>query len=259
MKKSKIKLLLAENIPPQMFEFIQDIGIEADSAGVDVYLAGGFVRDLLLGRKNYDLDIVVEGDAINFGRIMKRCFGGKLATYKKFGTATLTTERPEWLDTCRTDNKKFRIDIAVAREEWYPEPAALPVVTPGTLHNDLKRRDFTINAMALKLNSNDFADFIDIYGGEKDLGAKLIRVMHDTSFVDDPTRIFRAIRFEQRLGFTIEKHTLSLMRTAVNAGVIEKTEDYRIREEMRLIHQEDDPQINISRMNELSIGGYNDR
>jgi len=190
------------------------------------YLVGGFVRDLILGVNNMDLDIIVEGDAIRFAHIFSRTLKAKAVTHKKFGTATVTT----------TDN--FKIDFARARKEYYPKPAHLPLVMPGTLRDDLSRRDFTINAMAISISGSDFGRLIDLFNGISDLTNKKIRVLHSLSFIDDPTRILRAIRFQKRYGFLIESNTLGLLKEAVNLKMLHKVHPHRLRDELILILKE---------------------
>jgi len=237
--------------PEKLLVMIEEIGCEGDNNGVNVFLVGGFVRDLMLGVKNYDLDLVVEGDAIAFGEKLKTRLGGTLVRHEKFGTATLVKNWPAWLGPPLHPDNKFKIDIATARREKYARPAALPEVRPSTLKQDLYRRDFTINAMAVKINKADFGLFVDLFGGMDDLRKKMIRVLHDRSFIDDPTRIFRAVRFEQRLGFSIEKHTGYLIRHAIKQGMFKRTGNQRIRDELILILNEKDPGKAVSRMRQL--------
>ncbi|MFH1837663.1 MAG: hypothetical protein ABH862_06095 [Candidatus Omnitrophota bacterium] len=229
----KIRLL-----PDGIKALIGTIGEEADALKMKAFLVGGFVRDLELKRTNLDLDIAVEGDGICLAERLKKKIGGRIATYERFGTATLF-------------EKEVRIDIATARKEIYKEPAALPQVSFSTLKEDLKRRDFTINAMALSINKKTFGCFIDLFEGLEDIKEQKIRVLHDKSFRDDPTRIFRAIRFEQRLGFRIEEHTEKLIREAAILKMVEKTEKRRIREEFVLIFKEVSKEKALLRIEEL--------
>ncbi len=238
-------------LPKRLMQIIRSIGREADKADMNVFLVGGFVRDIVLGVKNYDLDIVVEGDAIQFGRILSDKFGGSLVVHKKFGTATVVSEWPGWLGPPLHSENKFKIDIATARKEKYEQPAALPVVKFSSLRHDLCRRDFTINTMAVKINRKDFGLFVDFFGGMEDLAKGIIRALHDKSFMDDPTRIFRAVRFEQRFGFTIEKHTEYLIQHAIKQEMFRRVENQRIRDELILIFKEEDPEKAVYRMKEL--------
>lgn len=238
-------------LPERLVAMIRWIGSQGDAAGMNVFLVGGFVRDLLLGVRNYDLDIVVEGDAIEFGRTLSRKFGGALVVHKKFGTATIVMKWPSWLGKSIHHDNKFKIDVATARKEKYEEPAALPVVEFSSLRHDLYRRDFTINAMAIKINRTDFGLFVDFFGGITDLEKGSIRVLHDKSFIDDPTRIFRAVRFEQRFGFAIEKHTEYLIQHAIKQEMFRRVENQRIRDELILMLNEKTAEKAVYRMKDL--------
>ena len=187
-----------------LVKVIRDISV---LRSMPVYLVGGFVRDLILGVRNLDFDIVVEGDGIIFAEDLASRLKARLIRHKRFGTATVVP------------GHHIKIDIATARKEVYPKPAALPEVEFGTLKDDLKRRDFTINAMAISLSGGGLVDF---YNGKKDLLDRQIRVMHELSFVDDPTRVLRAVRFEKRYDFKIEAKTLGLLKKAVKATMLEK-------------------------------------
>jgi tRNA nucleotidyltransferase (CCA-adding enzyme) len=208
--------------------------------GMSVYLVGGFVRDLILGVKNLDLDIVVEGNGIQFAEVFAKGLNSRLIRHRRFGTATVMI------------NPKMKVDIATARKEFYPKPAQLPEVTGGSLKDDLFRRDFTINAMAISINTGDFGRLIDIFNGEKDLGNKYIRVLHSLSFIDDPTRILRAIRFEKRYDFKIESGTLKLLKEAVKERILEKVSPQRLRDELILVLKEDEPLKYIKRVKDLA-------
>lgn len=238
-------------LPPKLMTLIRKIGKEADQNEMNAFLVGGFVRDILLKKKNFDLDVVVEGDAIKFGKVLADKLDASLVVHRKFGTSTVVMDWPSWLGPSLHLDNKFKIDIATARKETYERPAALPTVEFSSLRDDLYRRDFTINAMALSINKNKFGIFIDFFGGMKDLQKKIIRALHDKSFIDDPTRIFRAVRFEQRLGFKIEKHTDYLIQHAVKKEMFKWTENQRIRDELKLILNEKYPEKAILRMREL--------
>ena len=205
-----------------------------------LYLVGGVVRDLLLGKINdiCDLDLVVEGDAIGLAGEFAEKSGGKLTAHLMFNTAKI-------------EMGKWTIDIAMARTETYARPGALPVVTSGTLKTDLFRRDFTINAMAVSLSPDNYGELIDLYGGTKDLNSKIIRVLLDKSFTDDATRIWRAIRYEQRLGFKIESDTLSLLKRDV--PLLKTVGGYRLRHELELVLKEKEPEKTLMRADELGV------
>ena len=244
---SKMKKML----PVKLIALVKTIGKEADERGMNVFLVGGFVRDIFMGGKNYDLDIVVEGDAIKFGEVLSEKIGGALVVHRKFGTATLVKDWPRWLGKSLHPDNKFKIDIATARKEVYEKPAALPTVEFSSLREDLYRRDFTINAMAVSINKNNFGLFVDFFAGLQDLEKGVIRILHDKSFIDDPTRIFRAVRFEQRFGFRIESHTEYLITHAVKKEMFRRTENQRIRDELIIILKEKNPERAVFRMKEL--------
>lgn len=202
------------------------IGQEADRMRVKACLVGGSVRDLLLGLKNYDLDILMECDAIEFAKRISRKCKTNLTVYPHFGTATLTWEEGR------------KIDLTSSRKEIYHRPGSLPTVSPGSIKEDLFRRDFTINAMAVFLNQRFFGKLIDYSESEEDLRNKIIRVFHNKSFVDDPTRILRAIRFEQRLGFRIESKTRKLLIDAIDKELYLNVTPGRYFEEFKKLLEE---------------------
>lgn len=207
---------------------IEIVGKIADKLKIPAYIVGGPVRDKLLGISNCDLDFVVEGDGIKFAEALNKKLKGRLTAYKAFGTATIKL-------------KGKRIDIVTSRKETYTHPAAYPTVKPGAIKDDLFRRDFTINAMAIGLNKKNFGRLVDFYGGRKDLKKGIIRIMHDKSFMDDPTRIFRAVRFSVRFGFKIEPHTKKLIKEAVLDGFLGEVNAGRIRKEIELFLKEKNP------------------
>jgi tRNA nucleotidyltransferase (CCA-adding enzyme) len=184
------------------------------------YLVGGAVRDLLLGASSVDLDVAFEGDALAVAWELAERLGGRAMTHERFGTATV-----------RTDDGLV-VDLAGTRRETYPEPGALPEVTPAPLVDDLARRDFTINAMAVGLTGDDLGAMHDPHGGEADLRAGLVRVLHPGSFVDDPTRLLRAVRYAVRFGFALEAETERLAREAVTAGALSTVSGSRVRDEL---------------------------
>ncbi|MDP8230546.1 MAG: hypothetical protein P9L93_05530 [Candidatus Gorgyraea atricola] len=220
-----MKIDLVKKLPRKVSMLVETLGKIADEEGVRVYMVGGPVRDLLLNVSNYDLDFVVETDAIKFSEVLNKTLKGALTVHKAFGTATVA-------------RKDLRIDIVTARRESYEHPAAYPDVEPATIKEDLFRRDFTINAMAIIINKRNFGELADLYGGLGDLKKGIVRVMHDKSFMDDPTRIFRAVRFSTRLNFKIESHTKGLMKEAVAAGFLGEVNRGRIKKEMELFLKE---------------------
>jgi tRNA nucleotidyltransferase (CCA-adding enzyme) len=227
------------NLSEEVRELIHLASDVANKNNMSVYLVGGFVRDLILGVKNLDLDIVVEGDGIKFAEVLSQKLNVGLIRHRRFGTATVILK------------KHLKVDIATTRQEYYPQPAHLPEVTCGVLKDDLMRRDFTINAMAISINRQDFGRFIDCFGGRQDLADKKIRVLHNLSFIDDPTRILRAIRFEQRYNFKIEPKTLKLLREANELKMLERVQPQRLRDELILILKEGYPLKPLNRIKEL--------
>jgi tRNA nucleotidyltransferase (CCA-adding enzyme) len=225
-------------IPTPIVKRLQEIG---DAARQSVYVVGGFVRDLLLQRENLDLDIVVEGDALGLAHRLAEKWGGKLQSHHQFGTATVT--RPDGV----------KIDFVTARSETYEQPGALPLVRQGTIVEDLQRRDFSINALAIYLNPDDFGRMVDCTGGLEDLHHGRVRVLHEQSFKDDPTRIFRAIRYEQRYGFRIVERDETLIREAIGRGVLGRVSGQRIRSEIdRILIEEASPRM-VKRMLEFDL------
>lgn len=206
-----------------------------------LYAVGGFVRDLLLGRQSDDLDLMVEGDAIELAAEIAKELKGKLVKHEKYLTASIKFP----------DHTK--LDLATARREVYVRPAALPEVAQSKLKSDLYRRDFTINALALRIKDDLRGVVVDFFGGRQDLEMRKIRVLHNHSFFDDPTRILRAVRFEQRLGFTIEPHTQQLIRAALEANVLDITNPDRLAEELRLSLSENDPLRVLQRLDKLKV------
>ncbi|MCE5329669.1 CBS domain-containing protein [bacterium] len=203
-----------------------------------VYLVGGVVRDILLNKPNLDIDIVVEGDGINFSNKLANRMNAKVWMHKKFKTSVIVLEN------------KRHIDVATARIEYYEKPAALPNVEEASIKQDLYRRDFTINSMAISLNKENYMTLLDFFGGRRDLKNRKIKVMHKLSFVEDPTRIFRAVRFEQRFAFKIDITTENLIRSAIEMEIISKLTGVRIRDELIAILEEDSPGKPLKRLYE---------
>lgn len=237
----EITHLLERRLPLRLRLLFGKIGEVADQIGVNVYLVGGLPRDLLLGQPNLDVDIVVEGDGIAFAKEFAAREGGLAKAHKRFQTAIVVL--PDGL----------KIDVATARVEQYECPAALPVVESSGIKQDLYRRDFTLNSMAIQLNRASYGRLVDYFGGRHDLESGMIRVLHDFSFVDDPMRIIRAVRFEQRYGFTIDEKTEHLLRDAVRAGLLDKVSSERIGKEIALILKEQNPLPPILRLSQLGV------
>ncbi len=236
---------LREHFPEETYQLLRMAGEVADSLGYNAYLVGGSVRDLLRGERNLDIDIVVEGDGIIFARslqerIEKNGVSTKLRTHERFGTAKLIIE-------------ERIIDIATARTEYYEGPASLPKVESSSIKKDLYRRDFTINTLAIRLNPSEFGILVDFFGAQKDLKEKIIRVLHSVSFVEDPTRALRAIRFSERFGFRISKQTENLMRVAAKMNLFEKLSSERLYEELGLLLIEVPPLKVLERLSEYDL------
>lgn len=231
---------LKEKFPQDLFTLLKMAGEIADECGFQAYLVGGSVRDLLRGEENLDLDIVIEGDGIQFARILGERLHAKVRTHQKFGTAQIFL-------------RFFKLDVATARTEYYESPAALPKVETSSIKKDLYRRDFTINTLAIKLNPGDFGILIDFFGGQRDLREKTIRVLHNLSFVEDPTRAFRAVRFSERFGFKISKHTENLIKSTIEMNLFDRLSGPRLFEELLLSFQETDPIRTIKRISEFGL------
>ena len=223
-------------LPRAILELLQALAGEAGRSGQSLYLVGGIVRDLLRGEPNFDLDLVTEGDAPELASRLARITGAKLVVHPRFGTAKIKSG-------------KFGIDLATARSETYAHPSALPTVTPGSIKKDLLRRDFSINAMAISLAAKDYGELLDPYHGRDDLDLHLIRILHPGSFSDDATRILRAIRYEQRLDFEMEKETSRRLKQAI--PLLDTISGDRIRHELELIFREEEPEGALRRLGEL--------
>ncbi len=201
-------------------------GMLAEARKEKAYVVGGPVRDLVLKTPVLDLDIVLEGRAMEAAKQFAAVHKGKVVCYHGFGTATVALSGGRM------------VDFVTARKETYPKPGAFPVVKPSVMKDDLFRRDFTVNAMAVSINPKTWGTMVDLYGGMADLKEKKIRVLHDKSFIDDPTRILRAARFAGRFGFSIERHTLGLLNTAVKGGAMDTVKGQRFAKEMAKINKE---------------------
>lgn len=241
MKHRMTRIDLLRRLPRERLSLLRELGDLADEGGLSLYLVGGVVRDLLLKREIWDLDLTVEGDGIAFARLVADRYGAGLAVFERFATARLVF--PD----------KLKIDIATTRRESYSQPAILPTVQLASIEGDLYRRDFTINAMAIQLNAAQFGRLRDVYGGQRDLRARTIRVLHDGSFEDDPTRIFRAIRFEHRFGFRLERATLRLLAQAASTNLIARLSGPRLQNEILLLFSEHDPVRAIARLAQLKL------
>jgi len=227
-----------KKISPQFKKILKTSSTLANSSGFKIYLVGGVVRDLILGKDIFDLDIVVQGDAISLVDKLARDIKAKFIRHHAFGTATVYFG-------------KHKVDFATARQEKYSHWGVLPKVESANLSRDLFRRDFTINAMAISLNKEDYGQLIDLYNGLADLKKGLIRILHNSSFLDDPTRVLRAIRFEQRFGFKIEPNTFNLLQSALSKKALYLVGSHRLRDELILVLKEPKPYKYIRRINKL--------
>lgn len=233
--------LMTQSLSREMMVLLQRIGQVAQQSGFTAFAVGGFVRDLLVHVPNYDLDIVVEGDGITFAKNLAATLGGSVRTHVKFNTAVV--KLPD----------DFKVDIATARLEYYEYPAAMPTVELSSIKLDLFRRDFTINAMAVHLNPDKFGTLVDFFNCQNDIKDRQIRILHNLSFVEDPTRIFRAIRFEQRMGFTLGKLTEKQLKNAVKMNLFDHKFGRRYFQEIRLILSEKNPLAAIRRMAQFDL------
>jgi tRNA nucleotidyltransferase (CCA-adding enzyme) len=248
-------------LPPARLALLKAVAEEGARQHMALYIVGGFVRDLLLDRPGVDVDLVVEGDAIALGKALKKTYGGKIITHERFGTAKwLVGEMAERLaaklskafdlEISETDLPES-LDLVSARREFYSEPSALPTVERGSIKLDLHRRDFPINTLALRLDGRYYGELHDHWGGLNDLEDGRIRVLHSLSFVDDPTRILRAVRYEQRYGFEIEARTLELLVNAL--PLLERVSGDRVRHEISAMLLEEKGTAMLSRLDELGI------
>jgi tRNA nucleotidyltransferase (CCA-adding enzyme) len=241
-RRTDVGRLLSEGPARSVARRLEQIAETARGEGVRAYLVGGMVRDLLLGRDNRDVDLVVEGDGPHFAHLLRKRLGGRVREHQPFMTAVLV------------DDKGFHVDVASARSEFYRAPAALPEVRTSPIRQDLYRRDFTINTLAIRLGPEATPELIDFFGGRRDLDDGVLRVLHSLSFIDDPTRVLRGVRLECRLGFTLSPETLRLVDLALAEGVFERLSGPRLRDE--LIALLDDPATalkGIERLAELGL------
>lgn len=249
-----MRALMANALPQALWDMVKVVGQEASDMGVPLYFVGGLVRDLLLGKPASDIDMVVEGDAISLVRRLRRRFGGETRSHAQFGTAKWLVAPEVWHNVAPGASLAHlpeMIDFVTARTEFYTEPTALPEVERGSIKLDLHRRDFTINTLAVRLDGAHLGELLDFYGGRRDLRLGLIRVLHSLSFVDDPTRILRAVRLEQRLGFRIEERTAELIQAAL--PMLNRVTGDRIRNELEMCLLEPQPAPILARLDELGV------
>jgi tRNA nucleotidyltransferase (CCA-adding enzyme) len=262
-ERQRMAHLMQEAIAAPLLALIREIGVQAAAAESVIYFVGGIVRDLLLGHDIFDVDLVVEGEAIDLAAAMAERYGGEVRSHSRFGTAKWLLPDDIW-ERVRASGStsgaatnqhthagrlpRF-IDLVTARTEFYEHPTALPMVARSSIKQDLHRRDFTINTLAIRLDPQRWGELLDFYGGRADLEGRVLRVLHSLSFVDDPTRILRAARFEARLGFHLDQRSEALIADAL--PVLDKVTGERIRHEIDLIFEESEPEIALSRLKEL--------
>lgn len=232
---------LEERLNPDLLGVLRAVYTCSEATGTVVWLVGGPVRDLLLERPVHDLDVVVEGEGIDFARVVADHTGGNVETHGRFGTARLVF------------GDGMQLDVATARRERYTAPGALPEVENGSMEEDLHRRDFSINAMALRLGPDVRGRLLDPEHGREDLRAGLLRVLHEDSFRDDPTRIFRSERFAARLGFELEARSERLLATALEGGALDTVSGKRIGSEIVLLLEEPHAERAVKRLWERGV------
>ncbi len=231
---------LESALPPHRLALLKTATAKAQELHMAVYIVGGFVRDLLLDRPSLDFDLVVEGNAITLGKALAHENGGRVIVHSRFGTA-------KW----QPGDQSESLDLITSRTEYYEHPTALPTVESGSIKLDLHRRDFTINTLALRLDGRHYGELHNYWGGLNDLRHGIVRVLHSLSFIDDPTRLLRAVRFEQRFNFRIEQRTLQLMQEA--RSLIKLVSGDRLRHELNLILAEEKAVAMLARLHSLGI------
>ncbi len=244
-RRQEIAQKMREALPGPLLDLLQQASEMAQEMGYALYVVGGFVRDLLLGEPNLDMDLVVEGDAIRLARQLARRVGARTRSHGRFGTAKIILEGRE------AEFGVPSLDFATARLEFYAHSAALPEVEQSSIKADLHRRDFTINTLAIRLDPDHYGRLLDFYGGDRDLHDGVVRALHSLSFIEDPTRIMRAVRFEQRLGFRIEPRTAELIENAL--PMLGRVTGERVRHELLLILEEPQPERALLRLDELGV------
>lgn len=244
-KERHVGKLIQDRLPSSVKDLLQLAGKLGRDLGLPVYAVGGFVRDLLLNRPNQDIDLVVEGNGITLAKALAVELGGRVREHQEFLTSVVIFKDEK--------GQESRIDVATARLEYYEYPAALPTVELSSIKMDLFRRDFSINALAVRLDSTPFGQLIDFFGGQRDIKERIIRVLHTLSFVEDPTRCLRAVRFEQRYDFRIGAGAERLIKNALGLKLMDKLAGPRLFSEFRHICDEDNPLACLVRLDQLGI------
>lgn len=252
-RRLRIATRLKQALSAALFTLVRRISRTAHEMNIVPYFVGGIVRDLLLGQAIVDVDMVVEGDAIALADRLADKLGGRVIAHKRFGTAKWILSSRVWAKVTdhvySADNLPPSIDFVTARTEFYTHPTALPQVAQSSIKQDLHRRDFTINTLAIRLDPDHWGQLLDFYGGEEDLEEGTIRVLHSLSFIDDPTRILRAARLECRLGFQLDPRSEELIEDAL--PLLKRVSGDRIRHELELIFREEEPERALCRLDDL--------
>lgn len=256
-RRSEVVALLEKALAEPVLALVRYISQKAYGMGVVPYFVGGLVRDLLLGQPVVDVDMVIEGDAIALARRLADALGGRVRAHKRFRTAKWLLSERVWRqvtslvpdDVDLYNELPLSVDFVTARTEFYTYPTALPQIERSSITQDLHRRDFTINTLAIRLDPDHWGELLDFYGGEADLHNGIIRVLHSLSFVDDPTRILRAARLESRMGFHLDPRSEELISDAL--PLLKRVSGDRVRHELELIFREDEPERALRRLEEL--------
>ncbi|MBD5552891.1 MAG: CBS domain-containing protein [Desulfovibrio sp.] len=244
-KNQNVAKLLRDKLPAETGRLLKLAGELGKKMRLPVYAVGGFVRDLLIGHTNLDIDLVAEGNGIAFARELAKELGGRVREHQKFLTSIVI-----YHDAAGVER---HIDVATARLEYYEYPAALPTVELSSIKMDLFRRDFSINSLAVRLDGEFYGELQDFFGGRRDIKDKLIRVLHTLSFVEDPTRCIRAVRFEQRYKFRLGPGTEKLLRNILPMHLLEKLSADRLFHEIRLLCNEENAAACLERLESLGI------
>jgi tRNA nucleotidyltransferase (CCA-adding enzyme) len=257
-RRLRIATRLEQALSDPVLNLVRRISRTAHEMDVVPYFVGGVVRDMLLGQPIVDVDMVIEGDAIALADQLASTLGGRVIAHRRFGTAKWLLSTGIWAKVTDRmspeDELPPSVDFVTARTEFYTYPTALPQVAQSSIKQDLHRRDFTINTLAIRLDPDHWGELLDFYGGEEDLEAGVIRVLHSLSFIDDPTRILRAARLESRLDFHLDPRSEELIEDAL--PLLKRVSGDRIRHELELIFREDEPERALCRLHELTALGH---
>jgi tRNA nucleotidyltransferase (CCA-adding enzyme) len=253
-QRHEVVALLERALSEPVLALVRRISQEAHEMGCVPYFVGGLVRDLLLSTPIVDVDMVIEGDGIALADRLSKALGGRVIAHKRFGTAKWLIPKRVWKQVAEkavAAGLPPSVDFASARTEFYTYPTALPKVERSSIKQDLHRRDFTINTLAIRLDPERWGELLDFYGGESDLREGIIRVLHSFSFVDDPTRMLRAARLEGRLGFRLDPRSEGMIADAL--PLLKRVSGDRIRHELEQTFDEPEPTRVLSRLDELGI------